>query len=501
MPGQYLFGLINASIPWISACLPLEAGALNGYIEWLSPTPTTRGVNSMNSSIFREYDIRGIAGKDLSAGFASKLGRAYVRLAESRLKKQGLTIAVGRDIRLSGPEYSAALIEGIASMGAKVIDLGQTTTPMTYFSIHHLGLDGAIMVTGSHNPPNYNGFKICVGKGTLHGEDIQELRVLMERDEGAREGEPRPIEKHDIFPGYLNFILGNVRLNRPLKIVIDSANGAASDFAPTVFRKLGCEVVELYCKPDGNFPNHPADPTVESNLQDIIEAVKKNGADAGIAFDGDADRIGVVNEKGEILWGDELMVVFSRAVLKENPGATIISEVKSSHRLYNDIEKHGGVGIMWKTGHSLIKAKMKETGAKLAGEMSGHIFFADRFFGFDDAIYAGARYLEILAAKDQKASDLLIDLPKSVNTPEIRVECEDSEKFKVVDKIRAALSARHKTNEIDGVRVEFGDAWGLVRASNTQPVIVMRFEAETSTRLAEIRNIIETEAKKAGLKL
>lgn len=455
----------------------------------------------MNSSIFREYDIRGIAGKDLSADFARKLGRAYVRLAESQLKKQGLTIAVGRDVRLSGEEYSTALIEGISSMGAKVISLGQTTTPMTYFSIHHLGLDGAIMVTGSHNPPDYNGFKICVGKGTLHGSDIQELRKLMEKDEGKGSQESRPPEKQDIFPGYLNFILSNVRINRPLKIVIDSANGAASDFAPTVFRKLGCEVIELFCKPDGRFPNHPADPTVESNLQDVIAAVKSHSADAGIAFDGDADRIGVVNEKGEILWGDELMVVFSRAVLKENPGATIISEVKSSHRLYNDISKHGGNGIMWKTGHSLIKAKMKETGAKLAGEMSGHIFFADRFFGFDDAIYAGARFLEILAEKNQKASDLLLGLPKSVNTPEIRVDCEDEKKFQIVDKIRIAMSANYKTNEIDGVRVEFGDAWGLVRASNTQPVIVMRFEAETMERLKEVRGIIETEARKAGLKL
>ena len=455
----------------------------------------------MNSSIFREYDIRGIAGKDLSADFARKLGRAYVRFAENHLKKQGLTIAVGRDVRLSGEEYASALIEGISSMGAKVISLGQTTTPMTYFSIHHLGLDGAIMVTGSHNPPDYNGFKICVGKGTLHGTDIQELRKLMERDEGAKLTEFPVAESHDIFPGYLNFILSNVRIGRPLKVVIDSANGAASDFAPTVFTKLGCEVIELFCKPDGRFPNHPADPTVESNLQDVIAAVKKHGADAGIAFDGDADRVGVVNEKGEILWGDELMVVFSRAVLAENPGATIISEVKSSHRLYNDIAQHGGKGIMWKTGHSLIKAKMKETGAKLAGEMSGHIFFADRFFGFDDAIYAGARFLEILAAKPQKASDLLAGLPRCVNTPEIRVDCDDDKKFAIVETIRSAMSAQYTTNEIDGVRVEFGDAWGLVRASNTQPVIVMRFEAETPERLKEVRNIIETAARKAGLSL
>jgi phosphomannomutase/phosphoglucomutase len=454
----------------------------------------------MNQSIFREYDIRGIAGKDLSADFARKLGQAYAVFAESTLKKQALTVAVGRDCRVSGPEYATALMEGLSSMGVKVISLGETTTPMTYFSLHHWGLDGAIMVTGSHNPANYNGFKICVGKSTLHGHDIQELYKLMVKGEGPRQKAVAP-EKKDIFPEYLAYIQKNVKVNRPLKIVVDAGNGAASDFAPTVYRKLGCEVVELFCKPDGTFPNHPADPTVESNLQDVIAAVKKHGADAGIAFDGDADRIGVVNEKGEILWGDELMVVLSRAVLKENPGATIISEVKSSHRLYNDIKKHGGNGIMWKTGHSLIKAKMKETGAKLAGEMSGHIFFADRFFGFDDAIYAGSRFLEILANSGGKSSALLGDLPKSVNTPEIRVDCDDDKKWGIIEKLRSSLSAKYRTNEIDGVRVEFGDAWGLVRASNTQPVIVMRFEAETKARLDEVRGLIEAEARSAGLSL
>lgn len=454
----------------------------------------------MNPSIFREYDIRGIAGKDLSAPFAFDLGRAYIAFAEKKLGKKGLTIAVGRDCRVSGPEYSQALIDGMLSAKAKVIFLGEVSTPMTYFSIFHMDLDGAIMVTGSHNPANYNGFKICVGKSTLHGSDIQELRKIMEA-QGPQSRNTQKPEQKDIFPSYLDYMLSNIKLHRPLKIVVDAGNGAASSFAPSIYRKLGCEVIELFCTPDGTFPNHPADPTVESNLQDIIQAVKKHGADAGIAFDGDADRIGVVNEKGEILWGDELMVIFSRSVLKNHPGATIISEVKSSHRLYNDIQKHGGNGLMWKTGHSLIKSKMKETGAKLAGEMSGHIFFADRFFGFDDAIYAGARFLEILSESNGKASDLLVGLPKSVNTPEIRVDCEDSEKFGIIEKIRAAFHGKFKTNEIDGVRVEFGDAWGLVRASNTQPVIVMRFEAENPSRLQEVRNIIENEARKAGLHL
>lgn len=455
----------------------------------------------MNASIFREYDIRGIAGKDLSAGLAGRLGAAYVKLAQERLKKSGLTIAVGRDCRVTGEEYSQALIEGLTSAGARVIYLGQVTTPMTYFSIHEMKLDGAIMVTGSHNPPEYNGFKICIGKSTLFGEEIQELRKIMESNLKFDNPDKSMVSKKDIFPSYLSFLLSNIKLKRPLKIVVDSGNGAASDFAPTIFRKLGCEVIELFCKPDGRFPNHPADPTVESNLQDLIGAVRKEGADVGIAFDGDADRVGIVNEKGEILWGDELMIAFSRSILLEHPGATIISEVKSSHRLYNDIKERGGVGIMWKTGHSLIKAKMKETGAILAGEMSGHMFFADRFFGFDDAIYAGARFLEIVTNSNGKASAVLAGLPKTVNTPEIRVDCDDNKKWEIVNKIRNSLKQKYKTNEIDGVRVEFGDGWGLVRASNTQPVIVMRFEAQTKARLDEIRAIIETTARAAGLSI
>ncbi len=455
----------------------------------------------MNSSIFREYDIRGIAGKDLSTEFATKLGMAYARLARQRLGKTDLRISVGRDVRLSGDEYANALIRGLRSSGVNVVYLGQVTTPMTYFSIHHLKLDGAIMVTGSHNPPEYNGFKICIGKATLFGSEIQELRGFMEENAPANSARQGEQIAHDIFPDYFGFIQNDVKLSRPLKIVVDCGNGAASDFAPAIYRKLGCEVIELFCTPDGRFPNHPADPTVEENLQDIIGAVKQHKADAGIAFDGDADRIGVVSEKGEIIWGDELMIIFSRALLKEKPGATIISEVKSSHRLYSDIALHGGKGVMWKTGHSLIKAKMKETGALLAGEMSGHIFFADRFFGFDDAIYAGSRFLEILAKSNGITSGLLAGVPKSVNTPEIRVHCDDDKKWDVVEKIRSALRKKYKTNEIDGVRVEFGDAWGLVRASNTQPMIVMRFEAQTPERLKEVRTIIENEAGLAGLKV
>lgn len=482
-----------------SLLLALLCQDFSRYTHLLTPKGITRSENTMNSSIFREYDIRGIAGKDLSADFARCLGRAYVKFAEAKTKRTGLNIAVGRDVRLSGEEYSQALMEGLMQGGAKVHYLGLVTTPMTYFATHQAGVDGSIMVTGSHNPPNYNGFKICVGKGTLFGSDIQELRKLMEADKHEKEAPKQLPKKQDIFPAYLEFLLSNVKLKKKLKIVVDAGNGAASDFGPLVYRKLGCEVVELFCKPDGNFPNHPADPTVEDNLQDIVAAVKKEKADVGIAFDGDADRIGVVNEKGEILWGDELMIILARDVLRQHPGATIISEVKSSHRLYNDIEQHGGKGLMWKTGHSLIKAKMKETGAKLAGEMSGHIFFADRFFGFDDAVYAGARFLEILANSNGKASELLSGVPKTVNTPEIRVDCDDDKKWGIIEQIRNSLRTKYRTNEIDGVRVEFGDAWGLVRASNTQPVIVMRFEAQSKARLDEVRAIIEAEARQAGL--
>lgn len=454
----------------------------------------------MNSTIFREYDIRGVPGKDFEIDFARRLGWAYCRFAQKKLGRQKLKISVGRDCRLTGEALANALISGLISGGAEVVNLGSVSTPVTYFSIHHWGLDGGIMVTGSHNPPEYNGFKICVGKATLFGSDIQELRLLCEQAPSTAAAVAatavRPIVQE-----YQDHLVNSIKLARPLKIVVDAGNGAGGPIAPALYRRLGCEVIELFCDLDGRFPNHEADPTVVNNLQDLIRAVKEHKADAGIAFDGDADRVGVVDETGKILWGDELMVLFSREILRNMPGATIISEVKSSNRLYNDIAKHGGKGIMWKTGHSLIKAKMKETHAALAGEMSGHIFFADRYFGFDDAVYAGARFLEIAAASKGAASQLLTDLPPAFNTPEIRVECEEAQKWDVVKKIKARLGERYKIIDIDGVRVELPDGWGLVRASNTQPVIVMRFEAQSEARLAEIRALVEREARSAGLSL
>lgn len=457
-----------------------------------------------NPTIFREYDIRGIADRDFDAQLAYKLGRAYARLAKSRLKISSPTIAIGRDCRLTGEKFLHALGLGLASEGAEVTDLGLITTPISYFSVYHRGFAGAVMVTGSHNPPEYNGFKMCLGKGTIYGKDIQELRESISSDLNAPAAtavSAAKFPKLNLVPDYLKFVHENVQVKPGIKVVVDSGNGAAGPVAPVLFRMLGCHVTELFCEPDGNFPNHEADPTVPKNLEDLIRAVRATKSDFGVAFDGDADRIGVVDENGKILWGDELLVIFAREILARRPGVTIISEVKSSSRLYNDIAAHGGKPIMWKTGHSLIKAKIKETNAALAGEMSGHVFFADRYFGYDDAIYAAARLLEIVSKTGAKVSSLTADLPPAFNTPEIRVDCADERKFSVVETIKKSFSGKYPTNEIDGVRVDFGDGWGLVRASNTQPVIVMRFEAVSETRLESIRQEVETAARKAGLEL
>ncbi len=464
-----------------------------------------------NPSIFREYDIRGIAEKDLTTAFAKALGFAYAEFIKKRFSiaagttpEKKLRIAIGRDCRLTGEAYATALIESITASGIDVVNLGVCPTPLTYFSVFHLSLDGGIMVTGSHNPADYNGFKICVGKDTLHGSDIQELRKIMER--GAEKPQtvsvnPGVVSATDIIPLYQHYIRKITQKGlRPLKVVLDAGNGTAGSVAPSLFRSLGVSVVELYCELDGRFPNHHPDPTVPANLKDLVRTVLEQKADFGVAFDGDSDRIGLVNEKGEILFGDELMVLLSREVLRTNPGATIISEVKSSYRLYDDIKANGGQGIMWKTGHSLIKAKMKETKAALAGEMSGHIFFADRYFGYDDAIYAAVRVLEIVAQnKNKPLSALLSDLPKTVSTPEIRVDCVEEKKFALVAETRSLLSSKHeRINDIDGVRVDFENGWGLVRASNTQPVLVLRFEATTLEEMNSYRSDVEQALNQAA---
>jgi phosphomannomutase/phosphoglucomutase len=345
------------------------------------------------------------------------------------------------------------------------------------------------MVTGSHNPPEFNGFKICVGPDTIYGDDIQELRRIMEKAR-YEVGEGRATDR-DVSSAYEDHIFGNVKVRKGISVVVDGGNGVGGLFALPLFRRLGCRVTDIYCEPDGRFPNHFPDPTVPENLKDLIALVKKEGADLGIAFDGDADRIGAVTDEGRILWGDELLLLFSRFILKERPGAAIIGEVKCSQNLYDDIARHGGRPIMWKAGHSLIKGKMKEEDAVLAGEMSGHLFFADRYFGYDDAIYAAVRLLEIVSSSDVTLSALLADVPKTFSTPEIRVDCSDESKFRVVEEVKARFAETHKIIDIDGVRIPFPDGWGLIRASNTQPVLVLRFEAVTEARLREIRGLVE----------
>lgn len=447
---------------------------------------------SFNDNIFRQYDIRGVVGSDFKEEFAFGLGRAYARLAKEINKKDSIKISVGRDCRVTGEAISEFLIAGMQSVGCEVVNVGMVTTPMTYFSIHHFDLDGGIMVTGSHNPPEYNGFKICVGKGTLFGDQILTLRQYM-KEEGfdLSKAERAEIAETDVLTPYREYL--KKQFNKPfeMKLIVDAGNGSAGPIAPLILRELGCEVKEMFCEPDGRFPNHEADPTVAENLVDLQKELAKGGYDLGIAFDGDADRIGVVGKSGRIIWGDELMVILSRSVLEENPGATIISEVKSSSRLYNDIRSRGGNAIMWKTGHSLIKAKIKETGALLAGEMSGHIFFSDRFFGFDDALYAGCRLLEILKNSGKTVEECIEDLPPAFNTPEIRVECDDELKWKVVEELKNQTKDEYNVNDIDGVRIDFEDGWALARASNTQPVIVTRYEASSEARLKEIKGHFE----------
>lgn len=454
------------------------------------------------ASIFREYDIRGIAGKELTPAFAEHLGQAYAQYIAGRKpanSRKHLTVAVGRDCRLSSDDLADALITGMTFGGLDVVRLGVCPTPLTYFSVFTLDLDGGIMVTGSHNPAPDNGFKIGVGKDTIHGAQVQEIRSLMEKPavRGARTGE---VTDWAPIPPYIEYIVKNARPLRRKKIVLDAGNGTASTVAPELFRRLGADVIPLYCELDGRFPNHHPDPTVPANLKDMLEKMRFENADFGIAFDGDSDRIGLADETGRIIYGDEMMILFARNVLKSNPGATIISEVKSSYRLYEDIAKRGGKPLMWKTGHSLIKSKMKETKAALAGEMSGHIFFADRYFGYDDAIYAATRVYEIACEAPGPLSSVLSDIERTVNTPEIRIFCEESKKFALVEGTKKLLVALGKgnVNDIDGIRIDFGDGWGLVRASNTQPVIVLRFEAKTDARMNEIRTLIEGALKKTA---
>ncbi|HFC96839.1 MAG TPA: phosphomannomutase/phosphoglucomutase [Thermosulfurimonas dismutans] len=442
----------------------------------------------MSPFIFREYDIRGKVGEDFTPEVVRAIGRAYGTVIRRR---GGKRVVCGRDGRLSSPELQKALIEGILSTGVSVADIGLTPTPVMYFALHYFeGFDGGIQVTGSHNPPDMNGLKICVGQETIYGPEIRALRDLIEKGDFEKgEGE---ITELDALRPYKEYLKKNLRLERPLRVVLDPGNGVCALTAPEIFEALGCEVTCLFCEVDGTFPHHHPDPVVPENLKALREKVLELKADFGVGYDGDGDRLGVINDRGEILWGDQLLILFARQLLAEHPGAAIIGEVKCSQVLYDEIARLGGRPVMWKTGHSLIKKKMKEEGALLAGEMSGHMFFADRWFGFDDGVYASLRLAEIISRSDRPLSEMLAHLPKTYNTPEIRTECPDEIKFEVVRRLTERLKAEgFQVIDVDGARVVFPDGWGLVRASNTQPVLVLRFEAHSPERLEEIRRLIE----------
>jgi phosphomannomutase/phosphoglucomutase len=447
--------------------------------------------------VFREYDIRGLVATELTPAFAQILGQAYGTYLFQKIGAGGdmgtRCVAVGRDIRTSSTSLRDALIRGMTSSGLNVVDVGVVATPLTYFAANTLKVDGLAMITGSHNPPEFNGFKMGIGKSTFHGPEIQELMKIAQSGKFLQVAVPGEVSHHDIIKDYGVYVRGNVKLGaRKLKVVVDAGNGCGGFIAVPLLEQLGFEVIGQFIEPDGTFPNHHPDPTVVKNVEPLIARVLKEKADVGIAYDGDADRIGAVDEKGNILWGDQLMVLFAREILKTKPGATFVSEVKCSMTMYDDIEKHGGKAIMWKAGHSLIKAKMAETGAELAGEMSGHIFFKNRYFGFDDAIYSTLRLLEILSSTDKPLSSLLADLPKTFSTPELRTDFPEEVKFKAVSMTRDALKAKGlKTVDVDGVRVIYPDGWGLVRASNTQPLLVSRFEATSEARMLEIQRLVE----------
>lgn len=446
----------------------------------------------MNKEIFREYDIRGTVERDLTDDVVKDIGRAFATYMQERCKRKA---SVGRDGRLSSEHLKNLIVEGMTESGIDVIDLGQCPTPLFYFSLFNMDVEGGIMITGSHNPPEFNGFKVAFGKTTLFGEEIQDIRRIIEAERFIK-GKGIFREYGNIVEDYYNYLRKNIKISKSFKIVVDAGNGVAGVVAVPIMREMGQDVIDLFCDVDGHFPNHFPDPTVEKNVVMLRETVLKNKADIGIGYDGDGDRIGVVDNEGNIIWGDYLMIIFARDIFKERPGAYFVSEVKCSKNLYDDIEKHGGRAVMWKAGHSLIKQKMKELNAVLGGEMSGHMFFADRFFGYDDAIYASLRLIEIMEKDGRPVSEFLKDLPRLYSTPEIRIECPDSIKFHVVKKLTDYYRERYNIIDIDGVRVLLDDGWGLVRASNTQPVLVLRFEAETEEALERIKKMVTDDLKR-----
>ncbi len=454
---------------------------------------------AMSRAIFREYDIRGVAGKDLTEEVATAVGGAYAAFLIEKGVKGAL--AIGRDNRPSGEGLHRALVAGLLASGVDVVDIGIVPTPLAYWSQHNLDVVGGIQITGSHNPPEYNGFKLGLATSSIYGADIQHIYELAVAGKFPRG--KGTLRHEQVIDRYVDDIAARVgKLSRDLKVVLDCGNGAGSLVAPKLFPKLGIKPRFLFCESDGTFPNHHPDPTLPKNVEDLIAAVKRDHADIGIAFDGDADRIGVIDSTGEIIWGDYILIIYARDVLARTAkGQAIVFDVKASQALPEAIEKAGGIPIMWKTGHSLIEEKMHETHAPVAGEMSGHMFFAEGFYGFDDALYGAARLLRIVADSGKSVRDLLADIPRFVSTPEIRVDCPDDKKFGIVEEATKYFSAKYEVITVDGARVLFGDGWGLIRASNTQPVLVMRFEARTKEQLERIQSEMQGWLRSRGVKV
>lgn len=447
----------------------------------------------INKQIFRQYDIRGIVGEDLTEESLYLIGKGY----GTYMRRKGYkTVAVGGDARPSTPGFVDEFCRGLLSTGCDITRIGIVATPVLYFSIWKLKTDGGAMITASHNPSQYNGIKLNLGLGSVYAEELQKvLQIILKEDFELGEGKLEEYEGMN--ETYMDYIVSNIHLERPVKVVVDGGNGMGGPYLPPILRRLGCEVIELYTDPDGTFPNHHPDPTVEKYMKDLSAKVTESGFEVGIGLDGDADRIGVVDEKGKMLYGDQILNILARDYLRKNPGMPVIADVKCSKNLYDDIRKHGGKPIMYKTGHANIKMHMKEIGVEFAGEMSGHVFLADRYLGFDDAIYVSARFIEIVSQTGESVSSYLADQPKMYNTPELHVPCADERKFDVVAKVCEEFKAEgYDVNDIDGARITFDDGWGLVRASNTTPVLVTRYEATSEVRMNEIKVLIEGKIKK-----
>jgi phosphomannomutase/phosphoglucomutase len=447
----------------------------------------------MQSYIFREYDIRGVVDRDLTDDVVRNIGRGFATYV---LRHGGKSISLGGAVRLSTGRFRSLITEGAISTGLDVVDIGTVPTPVLYYSLYVLPVDGSMMITGSHNPPDMNGFKLNLGYDSVYGEEIQKIREIIES--GEFETGEGSVSSADILEQYTNAVRKRVKLERPLKVVADCGNGCGSLVAVDLLRSLGCEVIPLFCEPDGTFPNHHPDPTVMEYITDLIAAVKEHGADIGIGYDGDADRVGVVDENGDVVFADKMLALLAREVLADGP-AEIVFDVKCSQALVEDIEAHGGTPVMWKTGHSLLKKKLSESGAPLGGEMSGHMVLAAGYYNIDDAVYASCRILQMLSRSDSTLSQMVATIPRYYSTPEIRGETkDDATKFEMVRKAVEYFKANYDVIDVDGVRILFGDGWGLVRASNTQPVIVMRFEARTEARLEEIQETVTSKLREFG---